>query len=45
MTYLAKSITVISSLAAVIVLAVNMYPTPAMISMTQTDTEESGIKP
>jgi hypothetical protein len=44
-TYVAKSITMISSLAIVIVLAVNMYPTPAMASMTQIDTEESGIKP
>ena len=35
----------ISSLAVVIVLAVNKYLIPVMISMTQIDTEELGIKP
>jgi hypothetical protein len=40
-----KAVTVIASLAVVIVLAVNKYPTPAIISMTQADTEELGIKP
>jgi len=41
-TYLAKSATVISSLATVVVLAMNKYPTPVLISIAQTDTEEVG---
>jgi hypothetical protein len=44
MTYLVKLITIISSLAIVIIRAVNKYLIPAMISITYTDTKELGIK-